>query len=340
MKIGISELKRAVREPLGSALKLYILFSSRRGRLRLGWLEKMILSVVVHVLRPFTMESGKRMEYLRYLQSRGLSALPDRYFEPVPRVEDIERVTASPSLIAIDPGLTPDMREVEVALADQGKIKVFEANCLTAITGNKMFGGLDAFAYFHFIRKYRPSRIIEIGSGYSAQVAVWASADCGLDTRVISVEPFPSNFLLELNRKEPRHELIRKKIQEYQFSNGDDFSELDENDILFIDSTHVCSVGGDLPAIFCRILPRLRPGVIVHVHDVSWPYEYPRSLVFKSGRFYNELYLLAALLNHDNYEYLFGSYHLLMIRGQWLKPTVDFPYSAGGSLWMRKKSWH
>ncbi|MBU1425706.1 MAG: class I SAM-dependent methyltransferase [Gammaproteobacteria bacterium] len=333
-------LLRAARNPVGAVLTLYIRFSARRPDKRLGLFEKLILNVCANVLLPFTKESGMRIEYLRYLQSCGLSALPDRYFEPVPRVDDVDRATVTPVLIADDPGETPDMREVSELLNTPAQVREFENRCLSMIAGNRMFGAADAFAYSHFIKKYRPRHIVEIGSGYSAQVALWASADCNLDNEVISIEPFPSDFLLELNRKEARHTLVRQRIQDYHYAKNDIFSKLRENDILFIDSTHVCSIGGDLPAIFCHILPRLHPGVLVHVHDVSWPYEYPRSLVFKSGRFYNELYLLTTLLNHGNYEYLFGTYHLLMKKGIWLAPTNDFPHASGGSLWMRKRSLH
>lgn len=229
------------------------------------------------------------------------------------------------------------MREVNELLTSLSLVSEFETLCLSKIAGNHMFGGLDAFAYAHFIRKYRPRQIVEIGSGYSAQVALWASANCNLDTKVVSIEPFPSDFLLEVSQRESRHMLVRQRIQDFPLAENDLFSGLRENDILFIDSTHVCSVGGDLPTIFCNILPKLHPGVLIHVHDVSWPFEYPRSWVYKSGRFYNELYLLSTLLNHGSYDYLFGTYHLLMKKGIWLSPSSEFPYASGGSLWMRKK---
>lgn len=334
----IAKLVWAAKDPLGAILAVYIGHSARNSDKRLNLFEMAILRIAASCLLPFTKDSGKRIEYLRYLQSCGLSALPDRYFEPVPRVDDVDMITAKPMLIASDPGETPDMREVNELLSTHSKVSEFEIQCFTKIAGNKMLGGLDAFAYMHFIRKYRPELIVEIGSGYSAQVALCASANCHLDTKVVSIEPFPSDFLLDVNQRENRHELVRQRIQDYPLSDNDLFCELRENDILFIDSTHVCSVGGDLPAIFCRILPKLHPGVIVHVHDVSWPYEYPRQLVFKSGRFYNELYLLSTLLNHGNYDYLFGSYHLLMKKGAWLVATSsELPYTSGMSLWMRKR---
>lgn len=208
----INKLKRAAKNPLEAILTLYIRLSARNPDKRLGLLEKVILKISASVLLPFTKESGKRIEYLRYLQSCGLSALPDRYFEPVPRVDDVDRATAIPVLIAADPGETPDMREVNALLTTPSWVSEFETHCLSKIAGNHMFGGVDAFAYAHFIGKYRPRQIIEIGSGYSAQVALWASANCGLDTKVVSIEPFPSDFLLEVNQREDRHVLVRQRI--------------------------------------------------------------------------------------------------------------------------------
>jgi hypothetical protein len=318
---------------------LLIIYVARSSCGKLNLFDKIILSVCSVILLPFLQDGSKRLDYLRYLQSRGVSAVPNRYFEPIPTVTEVDIATRDVAMIANSmPPITEDMAELKIKISQPKEISKFEEEVFSAISSNSMLGPLDSFAYTFFIQKYRPNLIMEIGSGYSAYVALKASNLVGLDTNVISLEPFPSEFLLGLSKNYTRHQVVVETIQDYFESNKKEFLRLDKNDILFIDSTHVCSVGGDLPVIFCQLLPLLKKGVIIHVHDVSWPFEYPRQLVFNSGRFYNELYLVASLLNHDDYEYLFGSYHMLMEEKAWLKvPSISMPYSTGMSLYIRKK---
>ena len=263
----VTKLAWAAKDPLRAILTIYVSYSARNSDKRLNLFERAMLRIMASCLLPFTKDSSKRIEYLHYLQSCGLSALPNRYFEPVPCVDDVDMATTVPKLIAADPGETPDMRKVNELLTTPSTVSEFETQCLSKIAGNKMLGGLDSFTYTYFIRKYKPQLIVEIGSGYSAKVALLASSYYSLDAKVVSIEPFPSDFLLDVNQGENRHELVRQRIQDFSLSDNDFFSRLKENDILFIDSTHVCSVGGDLPVIFCHILPKLRPGVIIHIHD-------------------------------------------------------------------------
>lgn len=96
----VNKFVRVAKNPSGAILTLYIRYSARSSDNRLNLLEKVMLKLLASCLLPFAKESGKRIEYLRYLQSCGLSALPDRYFEPVPRVDDVDRATLVPQLIA------------------------------------------------------------------------------------------------------------------------------------------------------------------------------------------------------------------------------------------------
>lgn len=322
----------AVANPLRAAFTVYVRWISRNSTDRLSLVDRVILWILASCLVPFTSDGKKRINYLRYMQSLGLSAVPNRYFEPIPAVVDVDTATTMIGHIAADPGETEDMTELQDKLSDPLIVAAFERS-LAHIQSNRMFHGLDAFAYTHFIRKTKPKRIVEVGSGYSAFVALEASSD--FKSEVISVEPYPVAFLESLAESEERHTLIRKRVQDTDSSL---FTALGAGDILFVDSTHVCCTGGDLPTIFCHILPSLEPGVLIHFHDVSWPYEYPRRLVYEKGRFYNELYLLGAVLGHGSYQFLFGSYHFLVRKGAWLNPNSGMPYSSGMSLWMRKRS--
>jgi hypothetical protein len=117
-----------------------------------------------------------------------------------------------------------------------------------------------------------------------------------------------------------------------------DFDALASGDILFVDSSHVAKTGSDVNRILFEILPRLRSGVFVHVHDVHYPFEYPRQWVYE-GRAWNEAYLLRAFLEfNDEFEIvLFASYlatfhHDLLMR---IMPMVT--ENAPGSLWLRRR---
>lgn len=299
---------------------------------RISRAEKILLSTIALVVRIFLIDGPKRVSYLEYLQSKGVSILPNRYFEPVPEISDIRKRVAGAPLLIEDWSDTEFDHEVEQAIACKSDLASLK-NRFLAILGNKMFNGIDLIVCEKIVRKYRPKRVIEIGAGYSTYAfSRLSDADC----RILSIEPYPSSFLKELAGGQERITLIEKKIQD--FAGLEAFSNLQSGDILFIDSTHVCNIGGDLPFIFSKILPRLRPGVIVHVHDVALPYEYPESLIIGSGRLYNEQYLLSPLIACGVFIPLFGSYRYLHKRGLWMSgESQDSFTTTGASLWLIKK---
>src|SRR6185295_14291779 len=116
------------------------------------------------------------------------------------------------------------------------------------------------------------------------------------------IEPYP-DLVKRLLRPDDfdRVQFIRSLVQDVPLKI---FDVLEANDILFIDSSHVCKVGSDVYHELFRILPRLRPGVIIHFHDIFWPFEYPEDWL-REGRAWNELYLMRAFLQHNEaYEIL------------------------------------
>src|SRR5205814_10103081 len=108
---------------------------------------------------------------------------------------------------------------------------------------------------------------------------------------LICVEPFPSDFL---SKGFPGlKSLVIKEVQQIDL---DFFSQLQSGDVLFIDSSHTVKIGGDVNYLFLEVLPRLKLGVIVHVHDILFPLDYRRDWVKEQFRFWNEQYLLQAFL--------------------------------------------
>ena len=167
---------------------------------------------------------------------------------------------------------------------------------------NSAFKSGDAEAWYSVIRHFRPKQIIEIGSGWStrmARVAIQGNqkADSSYVCEHVCIEPFPSAALTALPVR-----LVQDKIENVGVSL---FEGLSENDILFIDSSHMIRPQGDVLFEYLELLPRLKRGVIVHIHDIFSPRDYPDEWIMRDMRFWNEQYLVEALLSHTTkYEVL------------------------------------
>jgi Methyltransferase domain len=199
---------------------------------------------------------------------------------------------------------------------------------------NDQFSWLDARALFVFLRKLRPARVIEVGSGYSSLMI----AD--VNTRFLQgaceftcIEPYPRAFLKSGIKGVSK--LIEKRVEELSL---DVFSSLESGDILFIDSSHVAKTGSDVLYLFFEVLPRLKPGVMVHVHDIFLPAEYPKEWVIDQGRNWNEQYLLRALLMFSTrFKVRFGCNYAAIAHGPEVVAALareDGQGMAGGSVWI------
>jgi len=182
----------------------------------------------------------------------------------------------------------------------------------------------------------RPERVIEIGSGFStlcAATAVRKNLDDGFSTELIAIEPFPAEIL---RAGVPGvSQLITSKVQDVSLAF---FSTLKAGDILFIDTTHVVKMGGDVNYIYLDILPRFPVGVYVHIHDIALPMEYPRRWI-NAGHFWTEQYLLQAFLAFNNaFEVVWAGSYLHFYHSDLLKKFcsvydgTDWP----GSFWIRR----
>jgi hypothetical protein len=182
------------------------------------------------------------------------------------------------------------------------------------------------------VRNFKPRLVIEVGSGFSSLVLGDAVAKNGR-AALICVEPFPREFL----RKgfPGLQTLTEKNVQDIEL---EFFLQLQSGDILFIDSSHTVKIGGDVNYLFLEVLPRLNPGVIVHVHDIFLPFEYRRDWVLNEFRFWTEQYLLHAFLTFNSaFEVLLANYYLSEYHQEQLKAVFpDLPRWVGGSFWMRR----
>jgi hypothetical protein len=199
---------------------------------------------------------------------------------------------------------------------------------------NGLFDGMDALVAYCMVRHFKPRLIIEVGSGFSSLILGEAAAKNG-SSALICIEPFPQEFLKQ--SFPGLHSLIEKRVEDVEL---EFFSQLGSGDILFIDSSHTVKIGGDVNYLFLEVLPRLNPGVIVHVHDIFLPFEYRRDWVMEEFRFWTEQYLLQAFLTFNSeFEVLMANAYLCHYYKEDLEAV--FPSLAswgGGSFWMRRKS--
>ncbi len=200
-------------------------------------------------------------------------------------------------------------------------------------TGNDQFGWLDSRALFVLMRAWRPKRIIEVGSGYSSLLmADVNSRFLAGRTEITCVEPFPRPFLKKGVPGIGR--LIERRVQDVHL---DDLCALEAGDWLFIDSSHVSKVGSDVNCLFLEVIPRLMPGVKVHVHDIFLPEDYPRAWITELGYFWSEQYLLRALLSRsDAFRVLFGCHYAFLKYPDKVSLALglaDGSGFGGGSFW-------
>jgi hypothetical protein len=200
---------------------------------------------------------------------------------------------------------------------------------------NDQFPCLDAEVLFCMLRHFRPGRVVEIGSGYSSLITAEVNRQFRSGTMQFTcIEPYPRQFLID--GVPGVTSLIRSKIQEIEPSF---FTGLGPNDILFIDSSHVAKTGSDVNYLFFEVLPKLLPGVLIHIHDIFLPDEYPKRWVIDEGRNWNEQYLVRAFLQYNSaFEIVWASYYMSTRHAE--QTVAVFPrfpkYGGGGSLWLRR----
>ena len=242
----------------------------------------------------------------RFFQRLGITITPNHYYYPIPDVETLpdELWYEKSELVGVD------LRdETQIKLLNDFYTKYKNEYDQIPVTktekpgefylNNGSYQFVDACIYYCMIRENKPKRIIEIGAGNSTLLAIKGllknQEETGHLGDLISIEPYPNallkNGILGLSK------LYEKKLEDIDTQI---FGELESNDILFIDSSHVLRIGGDVKRIYLDILPKLNKGVLVHIHDVFMPYEYPKEWVYKYLYFWNEQYVLQSFLTFNN----------------------------------------
>lgn len=272
-------------------------------------------------------------------------APPGHYYSPLPDLADVER-NADRYFTAdfTEPGSGIDLNEEgHQRFLEQLAAWYPEYDLPDGPTAgrrffgyNHFFGTSDALALYGIMRTYRPRRIIEVGSGFSSG-AMLEINDRYLDGQVdfTFIEPDPGRLnecITPEDRKRCR--FIRNPVQEVPVAA---FETLEANDILFIDSSHVGKIGSDVNYLLFNVLPRLKSGVIVHVHDINWPFEYPKAF-YDLGRAWNEVHLLRAFLMYNSaFRIVFwGGYAAHRFADYLHQHVPRFMAQVPASIWLRR----
>ena len=272
---------------------------------------------------------------VNFLQARPFN----HYYSPYPQEHDIHYLN---KMSAVD-----DFRDINFNLPTQQMVlqnlhikefvDIAADDNMRYTSSNVYFAGNDGLALLSMILQYKPNRIIEIGSGFSTALSLDGNEKY-FDNRInlTAIEPYPERLLTRLKENDNIN-IIKSNLQDIPL---EIFDTLEENDILFIDSSHVLKPGSDVLFELFLILPRLKHGVIVHIHDIVANFEYPIQWMF-NGHLLTEAYAVRALLSgNPNYEILFFvNMHTEAIRNLYEKLEIEYnehDMPAGGSLWLKK----
>jgi predicted O-methyltransferase YrrM len=270
---------------------------------------------------------------------------PGHFYSPFPDLEDYGRRVRA----LLDPGRDVpgiDLREREqVTLVETIGALIADISFPEHDDGstrywadNPAYAWSDGAVLHGMLRHLQPRRIIEVGSGYSsAMILDTVDGWLGGATEVTFVEPHAELLYSMLHKGDRNRVTVHEvPVQDLPLSVFDD---LDDGDMLFLDLTHVVKPGSDVNHMILDVLPRLRPGVWVHFHDIFFPFEYPPEWV-REGRAWQEAYLLRAYLAHNAHWKIRWFQSFLWLRHHQLLERM-VPWSvrnAGGNLWLQKVS--
>jgi predicted O-methyltransferase YrrM len=226
---------------------------------------------------------------------------PGHFYSPVPDLDEVRdrdaQIFDGPAeLVGIDLRTDDQLALVE-RLARYVVDQPFEAEPKDGLRyhfDNDYFGWGDGLVLFCMLRQLRPARVVEVGAGFSSALMLdTAERFLHPAPELVFIEPHPDRLRGLLRDDDTdRVTLLSRQVQDVDRAL---FDRLEPGDVLFIDSSHVTKIGSDVNLLLLEVIPRLRPGVHVHVHDIVWPFEYARKWVYQ-GRAWNEAYLLRALL--------------------------------------------
>lgn len=302
------------------------------------------LDILPHIAGVHMLYTDLYRRTFRWLEVRGLHLVPNHFYFPIP---DTRELNANPDLWSRESELAGVDLNIETQLRFtrqifplyQKEYDQFPQGPSPDLTPyqfhfmNGMFDGLDALVLYCMVRHFKPRRILEVGSGWSSRVSAQAALQNG-NTQLVCIEPYPDEILKA--GFPGLTSLIPKKVEQVELAV---FEQLEENDILFIDTSHVIKTAGDVNYLYLEVIPRLKNGVVIHIHDIFLPYEYWKNWVTEELRFWDEQYLLQSFLAFNaSFSVLFANTYMRTKYPDELRQTFSkCPFfDAGQSFWMQR----
>lgn len=300
------------------------------------------LTLLASIWLKFIRKVGTGTINDKIFMSIGVLPIPDHYYEPL--VNPKKHLKKSLRDDRDLPGINFNVDEQLNLLTNFNynkeliKFPLKKENEIEFNYNNNSYESGDAEYLYNMIRHFRPNRIIEIGSGHSTLMAQNAikknkSENPNYNCNHICIEPYEMPWLKELDV-----ELVRELVENIEVSY---FEKLEKNDILFIDSSHIIRPQGDVLFEFLELLPIIKSGVLVHVHDIFTPKDYLDNWVIKDHKLWNEQYLLEAFLTSNLDFRIIGALNYLShnYKKEFEEKCPVFASQSGvepGAFWMIK----
>ena len=268
---------------------------------------------------------------------------PGHYYSPIPLVKEIKEKESKifnfpNSIPSVDLNEEEQIRLLKIfkQYYDEMPFKPNKEDGLRYYFENQYYLYSDAIFLYSMIRHTKPKNIVEVGSGHSSCV-ILDTNEIYFNNKIACtfIEPYPDRFISLIKKSDiERIKIIKKDLQDIDLSL---FQSLSENDILFIDSTHISKIHSDVNYIFFDILPNLNKGVYIHFHDIFYPFEYPREWIFR-GRAWNEAYMLRSFLQYNNKFKIvfFNTYMAHTYKSKFMEEYPLCMKNTGGSIWLKK----
>ncbi len=288
-------------------------------------------SIKEKVIRHFCIRTWRFWERL------GFYIVPRHFYWPIPDTSDLKQYDFNKEQPLN--GVKFDDAKMFSVL---GKIKQYRQEYEPIHFDSGFASQGDGAALYGMMRELKPRKVIEVGSGYSTKIihAALERNKCvnGIEGSIHSIEPYPKKVLIELEAESDNVKLTRTKVENVDPAL---FGTLAEGDFLFIDTSHVLKVGNDVHFLYLTILPQLPVGVIVHIHDIRFPFDYPKEWVMDAKKFWNEQYLLQMFLTFNVcFEIIFSSNYLYNKNPELMSDALVGLSADGegwpGSFWIKR----
>ena len=314
---------------------------------------RFILKIILFIGTPLTFLSSVWLKFVKkagpgkiddlIFMQLGILPVLDHYYQPMinPKKHLVRSLRDDRDLQGIDLNTQEQLDLLAKFNFNQELLKfpLRKKNEIEFYYDNNSYPPGDAEYLYNIVRHFKPGRIIEIGSGYSTLMVRNAIANNKLDNsnytcHHICIEPYEQPWLEKIEV-----ELIREKVECIEKSF---FQQLKSNDLLFIDSSHIIRPQGDVLFEYLELLPTLKPGVLIHVHDIFTPRDYPDEWVYENHYLWNEQYLLEAFISFNSGFRIIGALNYLAhnYRDKFAEKCPVFAKQRDGepgAFWMIKK---